>query len=368
MNNKTEYKELIAFHPGYYIADMIEELEISQEEFAARMGTTGKTISKLVNGQSNLTKELAQKLSNMFGTSVDVWLNLQTKYDEKILEIERKKEVDEQADIMKLIDYSYFVKVAGLPMTRSVEEKISNLCSYLMVSDLRVFGKSNLLVCFRTGISNVKPKNIINAQIWVQTALNFAKKLEVNKFDADKLRKSLPAIRDLTVEQPNEFLPKLERIFLGCGVSFVLLPHLKNSGVNGAVKWYGQGHVLLAINDRRCFSDVFWFSLFHEIGHVLQQKVKKVFISSDIKDMGTVDTVLERDADEFAQNYLVPKKEYDKLIKSKFISDDQIVEFSGKIGIHPGIVAGRLQHDGIIPQNRCATVLTHTTDRSTLIP
>jgi HTH-type transcriptional regulator/antitoxin HigA len=89
MSNVKEYKDIVAFHPGYYIADVIDDMEISQNEFAARMGTTAKTLSKLINGQANISNDLAKKLSVMLGTSVEVWQNLQNTYDQKLLEIQQ---------------------------------------------------------------------------------------------------------------------------------------------------------------------------------------------------------------------------------------------------------------------------------------
>ena len=89
MSNVIEYKDIVAFHPGYYIADIIDDMEISQNEFAARMGTTAKTLSKLINGQANISNDLAKKLSVMLGTSVEVWQNLQNTYDQKLLEIQQ---------------------------------------------------------------------------------------------------------------------------------------------------------------------------------------------------------------------------------------------------------------------------------------
>lgn len=89
MRNAKEYKDIVAFHPGYYIADIIDDMEISQNEFAARMGTTAKTLSKLINGQANISNDLAKKLSVMLGTSVEVWQNLQNTYDQKLLEIQQ---------------------------------------------------------------------------------------------------------------------------------------------------------------------------------------------------------------------------------------------------------------------------------------
>ena len=89
MSNYIEYNDTIAFHPGYYIADIIEDMEISQAEFAVRMGTTAKTLSQLLNGQANISNDLAKKLSVMLGTSVEVWQNLQNTYDQKLLEIQQ---------------------------------------------------------------------------------------------------------------------------------------------------------------------------------------------------------------------------------------------------------------------------------------
>lgn len=89
MSNVKEYKDIVAFHPGYYIADIIDDMEISQNEFAARMGTTAKTLSKLINGQANISNDLAKMLSVMLGTSVEVWQNLQNTYDQKLIEIQQ---------------------------------------------------------------------------------------------------------------------------------------------------------------------------------------------------------------------------------------------------------------------------------------
>ena len=89
MSNVKEYKDIVAFHPGYYIADIIDDMEISQNEFATRMGTTVETLSKLINGQANISNDLATKLFVMLGTSVEVWQNLQNTYDQKLIEIQQ---------------------------------------------------------------------------------------------------------------------------------------------------------------------------------------------------------------------------------------------------------------------------------------
>ena len=195
-------------------------------------------------------------------------------------------------------------------------------------------------------------KSMVNSRAWFQIALNHAKEIDVSPFSSEKLKSYLPEIREMTTKDPSSFLPRLKQIFSECGVAFVILPHLKNSGINGAVKWINTDKVVLAMNDRKKYADTFWFSLFHEIQHVLQQKIKTVFVSC-IDNISQFDKQLEDEADKFAQDYLIPPKEYLKFCPTKYTSDNEIISFAERIGIHPGIVAGRMQHDGIISQSRC---------------
>ena len=331
MSNTSEYKDIVAFHPGYYIADVIEDMGVSQAEFATRLGTNTKTLSYLLNGQANITNDLAKKLSVMMGTSPDVWLNLQNTYDQKLIEIQQAKDFDEQAEIVRLIDYKYFTEVVGLPVTKAIKEKIANL-----------------------GVNDVNEKNIINSRAWIQTAINFSHRIETKPYDAEKLKAYLPELRSMTVQSPEVFMPRMREIFAECGVAFVLLPNLKNSGVNGAVKWINDERVVLAMNNRRLDADIFWFSLFHEIKHVLQRKIKTVFISYGEKEMIEMNEKLEEDADNFATNYLIPVSAFRRFSPTKYTSDAEIIAFAKSIGVHPGIVAGRLQHEGILLPNRCS--------------
>ena len=101
MSNVSEYKDIVAFHPGYYIADIIEDMGISQAEFTARIGITAKALGWLINGQTNISKDLAKKLSVMIGTSAEVWLNLQDTYNQKLIEIQQAKDFDAQKNWQK---------------------------------------------------------------------------------------------------------------------------------------------------------------------------------------------------------------------------------------------------------------------------
>ena len=86
MSNYIEYNDTIAFHPGYYIQEIVEESGLTQEDFAKRLDTTPKNLSLLIRGEQSLSNDIAMKLSRMLGTSVQYWLNLQSAYDSLIAE------------------------------------------------------------------------------------------------------------------------------------------------------------------------------------------------------------------------------------------------------------------------------------------
>lgn len=350
--NKVEYKELVTFHPGYYLNDIIADMGVTQDEFAKRLGTTGKTLSNLLNGKINLSSEIALKLSIMLGTSIDVWLNLQKTYTEKVLEIECRKIKDREAEYVRLLDYSFFVNLGLVKKARTAGEKAVELLRYFKIASFDVLMRPDFLVNYRTAIQTVSEKNVLNSNAWVQTAINIGSEIETDKYNSRRLKSHLSEIRNMTLQDPKVFLPRLHEILSSCGIALVILPHLKNSGVNGAVKWITKDKVILAINNRRKYADTFWFSLFHEIGHVFQHRIAMLIVGRAIDDMDELNRELENEADDFAQNILLPKDKYFKFVDNNNYSEEDVKQFAKKMDIQPGIVVGRLQLEKRIGYDR----------------
>ena len=343
--NKTEFKNISAFHPGYYISDLINDLEMSQEEFALRLGVTPKNLSDLVNGKASISKNIAKKLSLMLGTSADVWLELQKKYDQKIIEIETLQAQAEEEHDLALIDYSYFVKLGLVKASKNKSEQVSELFRYFAISSFKIFKKPDFIVQFRR-TQSIDEKVILNSNAWVQTVINLGKKIETKAYSEKKLKEYLPQIRSMTMKEPPEFLDQLPQILSECGIAFVLIPSLKNSGVYGATKWINKNKVVLGITNRGKNADTFWFSLLHELGHVLQKKMTKTFVDFDAED--SIED-FEKEADQFAKEVLIPSKDYELFLAESFFSEKNVIKFATSIEVHPGIVVGRLQKEGNIP-------------------
>lgn len=338
MSNYIEYNDKIAFHPGYYIKEIIDESGLTQEDFAKRLGTTPKNISILVRGEQSLSIDIATKLSRMLGTTIAYWLNLQQAYDEKVATFLSEEELKREREVFKLIDYKYFRDNFGMPdLSRKVDEQIKYVREFLSVASLTVLEERNLAVSFRSYTEELSRSNIVNANAMVQIAINKTLKVDAPKYNKKKFEKAVDFALTQT-KNHDGFFTEVKKAFEQAGVVLVVLPNLKNSGINGATKKV-DGKVMIMVNDRRHYADTFWFTLFHEIGHVLNG------------DLGiTFKNEAEDDADLYAQRSLIPEDAYIEFKnQNQSFTEDVIRRFADAIDQDPGIVYGRLQIDGKIP-------------------
>lgn len=346
--NKFEYNNQMIFHPGYYIKDLIEELEMTQEEFAKRLNVTPKNLSDLLNGKASISETIAKNLSLMLGTGVDVWLNLQMNYEQKLIEQRIHEAQQKEESSLKDIDFQYFVNLGLLQPQNEKRQKVLALFKYFSISSFDVMKQPDFLVQFRLQ-SKANELTILNSNILVQTIINIGRNIKTEPFSLRKLKKHLSSIREMQFESPETFLPRLEKILNECGVAFVLLPSYPKSGVYGVVKWLNKNKVILGMTDRGKYSDVFWFSFAHELAHVMQKRIKKTFIAYN--EIEIIEN-FEEEANNFARDFLIPSEKYEVFKTINSIEQNDILEFAKLINAHPGIVVGRLQKDKIIEYNQ----------------
>lgn len=337
MSNYIEYNDGIIVHPGYYLEEMIEEKFFTKKDFAKNLGMSSKNFSALINGKQDITKEIADKLSKMLGTTTDFWINLQRDYDEAMAIRKREKEVFDS------INYKYFNNYFGLPnLPRKTYEQLEHLREFLAVSSLIVLKERDFAVNFRSYSENLTQSNIVNANVMVQIAINKAMKVDAPKFNKDKFIEAVDFALTQT-ENHNGFFPAIKEVFRRAGVILIALPNLSSSGINGATKKIGD-KILLMVNDRRNFADTFWFSLFHEIGHIMNGDYGISFADNKSET--------ENDADLYAQNMLIPKEQYQIFVSTtENFNEETIKAFAKSINRDPGIVLGRLQNDKKISYN-----------------
>ncbi|WP_429971366.1 hypothetical protein ACQW5G_01735 [Fructilactobacillus sp. Tb1] len=351
--NKTQmYTDghMTAVHPGTHIRDFIEVGLYSQKELAIRMCISEKKLSELINGKCELNPELQVKIAIATGTKVSQWKRLNDGFHRDLAEIRLKQQLKKEKQMLREVNYQYWVEQGIMEETDDDREKVLNLRRYLEINSLQLLKSRYFLVQYKaTGDINDE-KHILNSNAWVQTAVNVGKKIQTEDINLKGLREVIPEVKELTNENIEKSLPKLKELFAKNGIEFVILPPLKDSGIHGAVKWVNDRIVLLALADDFTYEDEFWMVLLHEIKHVLQAKKGHIIVASDDKDIDSVLDLakLEKEADDYANKVLMSKAKYNRFVEQKDFSKVAVIKFADQIEIKPGLVVNRLQRNGLI--------------------
>lgn len=336
MSNYMKYNGKVAFHPGYYIKELVEESGLTQEDFAKRLDTTPKNLSVLIRGEQSLSNDIAMKLSRLTGTTIGYWLNLQKAYDTLVAEFASDQELKEERKVFDYLDYKYFRDNFGLEaFPRNKDAQAVETRRFLKVSTLNALKKKDMAVNFRS-TAKVSETSIVKANAMVQIATNIALEKDIPKFDKKKFEKATKYALTQTTNHKC-FYENIKKAFCDAGVVLVILPNMSGSKTNGATKKIGD-NIMIMVNDRRLNSDTFWFTLFHEIGHVNNGDYGISFEEEKGKT--------EELADKFAQDSLIDPIEYKDFIRARRYDAVSIKRFAEKIDRDPGIVLGRLQNDG----------------------
>lgn len=329
------------YHPGYYLKEYLEDIQLTQDEFAKRLGISGKQISLILSENASITPDIACRISKLIGTSIELWLNLQASYDAWKVELEAKENFEEEKKVYKMIDKKFLINLGIIKKEDSLEDAISKLRLASMVSSLTLHCNNDIYSFYRTAISTKEEtiENIVCKNVWVSIASLIAKKETTMTFNEEKINRCIDTLRSMTLQDPDIFYPRMKELLNECGVALVILPSLKKSNINGVVKWIDNEKVMMALNTRGAYNDKFWFSFFHELKHVLQKAKRKMIVNQENK---FDDSELELEADTFAKETLIPSKYIDEL---KYIDENSIIYLANKLSIHPGIVVGRLQKE-----------------------
>lgn len=330
-------KRTIATPPGATIKEQLEDRGMTQKEFALRMDMSEKHISKLINGDVRLTPDVALRLEFVLGIPAKFWNNLEAIYQEKCIRVKAENEMEQDIEIAKQFPYLEMEKFGWIPTTRVWTERVMHLRSYFGVAKLGAI--ENLMI---PGIAyrrtEVKEKSNYALAAWAQQARIETRECTVESINVSRLKEFVPTIRAMTLEAPEVFCQKLKSMMAQCGVALVFLPHMKGTFLHGASFMDGN-KIVMGLTVRGRDADRFWFSLFHEIAHILKGHIGKV--------EGTIEED-EREADEFAAETLIPQECLKNFCDRFVFNEAAIVAFAESIGIHPGIVVGRLQKERLV--------------------
>ncbi|MDE8603936.1 HigA family addiction module antitoxin [Marinomonas sp. RSW2] len=335
----------LAVPPGSYLGEVLEDMEISQVDLANRMGRPYQAINEIIKGDKAITPETALQLEKVLGVSAQFWTNMESIYRLALAKQKEKKEIEQEVSLLERYPYLEMSKRGVVEKTRSAIQKVQNLRKFFGVASLlSIKSVKEYEPAFRALEKESASQEAIAA--WLKTGTDIALKQKVGGFNKAELLGVIPDVRALSLlSDPNEILRKIREYLNSCGVLFVAIPHYPKTYITGATFWHDKRTPVVMMSMRGGWADIFWFSLFHEIAHILLHDKRLTFLEGGVSEEYRKQ---EDEADEFSQETLMPSVAFDSFLAKGLICIDDIVEFAEKQGVHPGIVTGRLQRKGYL--------------------
>ena len=236
------------------------------------------------------------------------------------------------------------VEFGFLPKPKSSTDQVEKLLDFFGVGSASAWEDLCARVCvaYRKSPSfNSAPESVT---AWLRMHELLAGEIDSLPYDKGRFVAALNRIRQLSCEPLDVFVPELKNLCAQAGVVVTFAPELPETYLSGAARWLSKDKALIMLSLRHKSDDHLWFTFFHEAGHILLHSKKEVFID----DKKFEEDGIEEQANNFSRNLLIPVKEYSNFISLGRWSSTSIINFANKLGISPGIVVGRLQHDRLI--------------------
>jgi len=341
----------LAVPPGEFLAEVLEDLGMSQADLARRMGRPAQAINEIVRGTKALTPETALQLERVVDVPAHIWLGLEAEYRLILARQVEAQELTQETRLLDAFPYKQMAELACVAPVRKAEDKVQELRRFFGVASLAQLAQVPAYApAFRVGGGMRRPSEY-GLAAWLHCGYVQASEAEVAPFSEAVLRAALPGLRRLTLAPAATLAALLRAQLAACGVVFVLFPHFPKTYAQGATFWVTPRQKAVVLSSvRGKWTDIFWFSLFHELGHlVLHGNATFVEVEGPQGTRG----VAEEEADAFARDALVPAADYAAFAGARDFSDTAIGQFASSVEIHPGVVVGRLQHEHLLGHDRC---------------
>ena len=332
--------------PGEVLAELLEERGMTQAELARRAGLSKDHISRIIRGVAPVTFDTALALERVLQLNASFWVGMESTYQELRQRAAEEDELSQAAEIVRQFPYTELVKHGYVAAATQVGRRAEQLLSFMGVASFESLLRQYPLTANLRVAAHRQP-SLYALAAWLRMGELTAAEVSTVAYDEQALKAALPLLRQLTCSADASFQHTLRDLLAGCGVALCLVPHLSHTYAHGATQWLRPDKAMIELSLRGAYLDVLWFTLFHEIGHLLLRHSKKrVYISFD----DPAEAPEEQEANRFAQETLVPTDALREFRERPYrLSRQSVLQFATEVGVGPGIVVGRLQHDGDLP-------------------
>lgn len=344
----NQYEPEIVSLPGETLVEVLADRGMTQADLARRAGRPAKTINEIVQGKAAIEPATALQLERVLGVPAGFWNNLETNYRAALARESERDSLASEVAWLKRVPVRELIKRGWIGRCKEDVQQLLEVLSFFGVASPRQW-KSVFLEAQASYRRPGKFKSDAGAlAAWMRRGEILAQAIDCEPYDEVRFREVLASARKLTLEKPALFVPELQQLCAAAGVAVVFVPELAAARISGACRWTSPERALIQLSLRYKRDDQLWFSFFHEAGHVVLHGVRDVFLEDDERPVHPI-VDLEQEADRFAADLLIPPDAYSDFKATFTRRTGEVQKFARKLGIAPGIVVGRLQHDLVIP-------------------
>lgn len=327
-------------NPGNTIIDILSEKNIPLDSFAKQMGSTVNQIEKLISGKLPINMDVANQLETYLGASAEFWVNRENQYRESLERINKL-----ETNWLKELPLKDMIKFGWIAKSENLFKDCLNFFQVSNVNEWKEkYNRDIGQLAFRT--STTFTSEMGATATWLRRGEIATENLDCKPWDLDLFVETLEEIKHLTKKKsPKDFLPKLIELCSNCGVAVGIVQTPAGCRASGATKFISSQRALLLLSFRYLSDDQFWFTFFHEAGHLVLHGNKSIHIELTEKNKQISNDEVEANA--FAAEMLIPYTLHAKL-KNIRGNKRNIINLAMEAGVSPGIVVGQMQYLGLI--------------------
>lgn len=343
MNTQTLPAQPI--HAGQVLKAELQARNLTQADLAEIIQRPTKTVNQIISGKLGITPDTAMQLSQALGITAETWLNLQSRYQLSQLEANKYDDIPQRAALYQNYPIKDMIKRGWITAGKSFEELEKAVKEFFHIADINdspqfSFSAKQNIAAYQQPISGTN-------LAWLYRVKQLAsEQLTTGKFSQASIKQAITELSSLLLSA--EEIRHVPKILSACGIRFVIVESLPNSKLDAACFWLDNQKPVIGMTLRYDRIDNFWFTLRHELEHVLNGDGKKQVILDE--DVGTYTDDIsesERIANAAAADFCVPAIKLDSYIVrvgTYIFSDKKVIAFAGVNKIHPGLVVGQLHN------------------------
>jgi HTH-type transcriptional regulator/antitoxin HigA len=348
--SQNQYHPDYVSPPGDTLLETLETIGMPRAEFAQRMDLPIKTINDIIQAKATITDEIALQLEQVLRIPASFWLNGERHYQECLARLANKRRLRRWVGWLEEIPVEYMMQQGWIPTHTEKTLQVLEALKFFAVASPNGWRTTWECTVIMYRKSKALTSDFGALTTWLRQGEIQSQLIDCSPYDEETFRKTLVSIRTLTVESASVWQAELVRLCASAGVAVVFVPEVPKISVSGALHWIEPKKALIQLGLRYETDDQFWFTFFHEAGHIVRHGVRAFYWEVDEKNREQE----EHEADLFARDTLIDRTQWLQfLAQESYSTRAGIQEFARKVGIAPGIVVGRLQQEKLLPFEYC---------------